>query len=86
MNMVFPEDIKIKYDRLENIIKGLGKLVVACSGGLDGMLMAIIASKVLGPGNVTAVTVDSPNIALCRQGRSREINAGFRCKACKFNN
>lgn len=51
------------FEKLENIIKGCGKVAVAFSGGVDSTFLVCFARKVLGAGNVIAVTAVAPNFA-----------------------
>jgi uncharacterized protein len=46
-----PQD---KYSALENILRGLGKVVVAFSGGVDSTLLLRVAADTLGTQNVLA--------------------------------
>ncbi len=48
-----------KYEHLKQIIKELGNVVVAFSGGVDSTFLLRVAIDVLGTENVLAVTADS---------------------------
>lgn len=48
-----------KLEKLETILKKMGKIVIAFSGGVDSTFLAFVAHKVLGKGNVIAVTAVS---------------------------
>lgn len=51
-----------KLLRLEEIIKGYGRMAVAFSGGVDSTFLLLFGKKVLG-NKVFAVTADAPNFA-----------------------
>lgn len=57
--MKIPTDLRNKMEKLETILKGYGKLLVAFSGGVDSTFLLAMARKVL-KDNVVAVTGDSP--------------------------
>lgn len=50
---------RIKIKKLENILRKLGKVVIAYSGGVDSTYLAKIAVDILGKNNVIAVTAKS---------------------------
>ncbi len=51
--------LQLKRKRLEEIIKSCGRFALAFSGGVDSSYLLFEAIRVLGPGNVLAVTVSS---------------------------
>ena len=52
-----------KRKRVEAILDGFGRVIVAFSGGVDSTLLAKLARDVLGKGNALAVTADSPSLS-----------------------
>ncbi|MGC2657742.1 MAG: ATP-dependent sacrificial sulfur transferase LarE [Bryobacteraceae bacterium] len=54
-------DLNSKQARLDEILRGLGRVVVAYSGGTDSAYLAWAANRVLGGGAI-AVTADSASI------------------------
>src|SRR5438270_11523982 len=59
---VLPTDLTAKRDRLLEIVRGLGSVAVAFSGGIDSTVVAQAAYLALGDSAV-AVTADSPSVA-----------------------
>jgi pyridinium-3,5-biscarboxylic acid mononucleotide sulfurtransferase len=57
-----PHPIVAKEARLDEILRGLGRLIVAYSGGVDSAYLAWAAHRALGR-NVLAVIADSPSLA-----------------------
>ena len=55
-------DLEVKQRRLETIISGLGRTLVAYSGGVDSAYLAYVAHRVLGQ-DMLAVIADSPSLA-----------------------
>lgn len=50
-----------KVNKLENILRELDNVVIATSGGVDSLLLAKVAHKILGERSL-AVTADSPSL------------------------
>src|SRR5437764_11885413 len=55
-------DLSDKQQRLSKILSGLGRTLVAYSGGVDSAYLAYAAHQVLGE-NMLAVIADSPSLA-----------------------
>ena len=55
-------DLSAKHEQLESSLKGLGRTLVAYSGGVDSAYLAWIAHRVLGQ-DMLAVIADSPSLA-----------------------
>jgi len=58
---VAPEQTKLR--RLEEQLLGIGRCVVAFSGGVDSTFLAAVATRVLGAENTLCVTAVSPSLA-----------------------
>src|SRR5262245_38233897 len=56
-----PPDVEAKRDRLLSVVRSLGRVAVAFSGGIDSTVVAKAAFLTLGDGAV-AVTADSPSV------------------------
>jgi pyridinium-3,5-biscarboxylic acid mononucleotide sulfurtransferase len=56
-----PVQLRDKEDRLFSILRGMGRVIIAYSGGTDSAYLAWAAHRVLGP-NAVAITADSASI------------------------
>lgn len=65
-----------KYQRLQEIIRGLGTAAVAFSGGADSSLLCRVAHDVLGEKSI-AVTISSPLMGQSEVKAARELAAAL---------
>ncbi|MBN1140695.1 MAG: ATP-dependent sacrificial sulfur transferase LarE [Deltaproteobacteria bacterium] len=63
------EELRVKEQALEHLIRPLGKVLVCFSGGADSSLLLFLCLRVLGPGRVTAFT------AITQASRNEEAAA-----------
>jgi uncharacterized protein len=72
-------------DRLLKAVADVGPQVVAFSGGVDSSLLAVAAARALPPGELLAVTADSPSLATGELDECRAIATewGFDWRAVK---
>ncbi|MBO0868325.1 MAG: ATP-dependent sacrificial sulfur transferase LarE [Micromonosporaceae bacterium] len=52
----------VRLATLDRLLRGLGRVVVAYSGGADSAFLLAAAARALGPGNVVAATAISPSL------------------------
>src|SRR5581483_1974237 len=57
-----PSNLQSKLSALETILRSMGKLLVAYSGGVDSAFLADAAHRILGD-QMLAVIADSPSLA-----------------------
>ncbi|MFH0771092.1 MAG: ATP-dependent sacrificial sulfur transferase LarE [Candidatus Omnitrophota bacterium] len=63
----------VKLKRLEKILKKLGRVAVAFSGGADSTFLLKVARDLLGPRNVIAVTSSAEIFSRSDIGRAKEL-------------
>jgi uncharacterized protein len=66
-----------KRERLAEILRECGSVVIGYSGGVDSVFLARVAVDVLGPGRVLAVTGKSDSIASWMEDTAREVAESF---------
>lgn len=66
-----------KRQRLADVLRECGSVVIGYSGGVDSVFLARVAVDVLGAGNVLAVTGKSDSIASWMEDTAREVAASF---------
>jgi uncharacterized protein len=66
-----------KRERLAEILRGCGSVVVGYSGGVDSVFLAKVAVDLLGPERVLAVTGKSDSIASWMEDTAREVAERF---------
>jgi uncharacterized protein len=67
-------DLKAKSDRLRDLLRGYGSLLVAFSGGVDSTFLLKVARDVLGD-RVMAVTATSPTYPARERDRAADLAA-----------
>lgn len=73
---ILPVDLQVKYDRLQNIFSDMDSVLIAMSGGVDSVVMAKVASDVLGE-RALAVTADSPSLPRRELAQTIELAREF---------
>ena len=66
-----------KRERLLDLLRGYGSVLIGYSGGVDSVFLARIALDVLGPENVLAVTGRSDSVASWSEATARDVAERF---------
>src|SRR5207302_9955147 len=79
-----PVDTRDKLSQLRADLAALGRVVVACSGGVDSCLLAVVAHQQLGP-SALVVTAVSPAVPAEEVAQVEALAAefGFRWRAAR---
>lgn len=80
-------DLKNKYNSLKQIMKELGKVVVAYSGGVDSTLLLKVAVDTLGAENVLACIAKGPSLPQSQYAQAIEMakNIGVKIQTVEPN-
>src|SRR5688572_20584668 len=70
------EGVTAKYEQLKTLLSSYGSCLVAYSGGVDSVFLAVIAHKVLGA-RALAVIADSPSLPRRELKEALEIAERF---------
>src|SRR5680860_201337 len=66
-----------KRERLAEVLRDCGSIIVGYSGGVDSVFLARVAMDTLGPARVLAVTGKSDSLASWMEETAREVAERF---------
>lgn len=72
VDQVLPPELAAKRDRLLEILRGLKRVAVAFSGGIDSTVVAMAAQRALGD-RAVAITADSPSVPRAEIAEAQEL-------------
>ncbi len=70
-------DLQAKFEQMRNILRSLGRVGVAFSGGVDSAFVLKVSVDTLGTSNVLAVTGHSPSVPDADLADARRLVAAF---------
>lgn len=85
MKNILPKVVNNKLEKLREMIKKMGKTIIAYSGGADSSLLLKISKDILGKENVIAVTARSPIYPLSEYKQACRFTKKFGIKHIVIN-
>lgn len=73
--------MNLKEKALSENLRGLGRVAVALSGGLDSAVLLHFCASVLGAENCAAITADTPQMPASETDNSEKFAAIWECAA-----
>ncbi len=70
-------DLHEKKNKLKEVLKGCGKMLIAYSGGVDSTFLVAVAVEALGPENVLACIDKGPSLPAEQYNRAIRLAKGI---------